>query len=94
MKAEQLSNVDEHLTQSLEIRRRAQMLKMVDLVQILRISRSSIYELIKTGRFPRSVQLGKRRVVWRLVDIESWLTDGQPTSQACIKSTNACNHDR
>jgi predicted DNA-binding transcriptional regulator AlpA len=93
MKAEQLSNVAEHLTQSLELRRRAQMLKMVDLVQILRISRSSIYELIRTGCFPKSVQLGKRRVAWRLVDIESWLTNSQPTCQACIK-TNECNRGR
>ncbi|MDE0653910.1 MAG: AlpA family transcriptional regulator [bacterium] len=38
------------------------------------ISRSTIYEMIGRGEFPRPVKLGARAVGWRRSDIEAWLT--------------------
>lgn len=37
------------------------------------LSRSTIYELVKEGRFPRPVKLGKRAVAWRESDIAAWI---------------------
>lgn len=36
------------------------------------MSRSSIYAMMKQGRFPRQVQCGKRAVRWYKEDIERW----------------------
>ena len=37
------------------------------------LSRSTIYQLMTEGRFPRPLRLGKRAVGWRESDIASWL---------------------
>jgi prophage regulatory protein len=37
------------------------------------LSRSTIYQLMTEGRFPRPVRLGKRAVGWRESDIAEWL---------------------
>jgi prophage regulatory protein len=37
------------------------------------LSRSTIYQLMTEGRFPRPVRLGKRAVGWRESDIAKWL---------------------
>lgn len=36
-------------------------------------SRSSIYQGMADGSFPRSVALGERAIGWRASDIENWL---------------------
>ncbi|MCY4632289.1 MAG: AlpA family phage regulatory protein [bacterium] len=43
------------------------------------ISRSTIYETIQRGEFPKQVKLGARAVGWRRRDIESWL-DSRPAA--------------
>ncbi|MBF9060317.1 AlpA family phage regulatory protein [Rhodobacterales bacterium HKCCSP123] len=37
------------------------------------ICRSTLYDWIKQGRFPRPVKLGERIVAWRESDIDRWL---------------------
>jgi prophage regulatory protein len=37
------------------------------------LSRSTIYQLMTEGRFPRPLRLGKRAVGWRESDVASWL---------------------
>lgn len=32
-----------------------------------------ILRLEKQGKFPRRIQIGERRVGWRLADVEAWL---------------------
>jgi len=39
------------------------------------LSRSTIYERMKAGSFPRSVRVGARSVAWRRADVDAWLTD-------------------
>lgn len=39
------------------------------------LARSTIYELIKEGKFPAPVQLGARAVGWFESEIEAWLRD-------------------
>ncbi|WP_171230683.1 AlpA family transcriptional regulator [Ruegeria sp. HKCCA4008] len=37
------------------------------------LSRSTIYEWINSGRFPKPLQLGPRTVAWREADILEWI---------------------
>lgn len=37
------------------------------------IRRSTLYDWIKQGKFPRPVKLGERIVAWRESDINGWL---------------------
>ena len=39
------------------------------------LSRSTIYQLMTEGGFPRPVRLGKRAVGWRESDIAGWLVE-------------------
>lgn len=43
------------------------------------MSRSTIYERMKMGRFPRSVLLGGNLVAWREAEVREWMRS-QPTS--------------
>ena len=44
-----------------------------ELRQIVPFSPQHILRLEKLGRFPRRIQIGTRRVGWRLAEIENWL---------------------
>jgi len=48
-------------------------LRRKDVEEIVGLSRSTIYKLMSTGAFPRSIRLGTRAVGWRLSDIEAWI---------------------
>jgi prophage regulatory protein len=37
------------------------------------LSRSSIYERMKSGDFPTSVDLGARAVAWDVADVRAWI---------------------
>ena len=41
--------------------------------EIIGLKRSSIYELIAAGEFPRPVKLSARAVAWRESDIATWM---------------------
>lgn len=49
------------------------MLRMSDLVHLLNISRSTIYNLLKEGAFPVPLKFGKRGIIWPASEIETWL---------------------
>lgn len=44
-----------------------------DLKLMIPFSPQHILRLEKQGRFPRRIQIGLRRVGWRLSDIEAWI---------------------
>jgi prophage regulatory protein len=48
------------------------------------LSRSSIYQHVADGSFPRPVSLGARAVGWVESDIESWISRKITESRACI----------
>jgi prophage regulatory protein len=39
------------------------------------LSRSTIYERIRSGTFPAQIRIGPRAVGWRTGDIDLWLAD-------------------
>ncbi|CAE6825355.1 AlpA family phage regulatory protein [Paraburkholderia sp. 1N] len=61
--------MSETIRHSLAILRRKQVEREVGL------SRSTIYQRIKDGTFPRPIRLGARAVGWRAGDIDGFLRD-------------------
>ena len=49
------------------------LVRLRELVKILSISRANVYRLMKTGKFPQSIKLTERTVVWRLSELEAWV---------------------
>lgn len=55
-----------------------QMQKLMDLKSVVAattLSRATVYRGIRAGTFPKSVQIGQRRVAWRESDVLSWLAN-------------------
>lgn len=50
-------------------------LRLPEVISLVGLSRSSIYQMMNAGIFPRAVSLGPRAVGWRTGDIRSWLKD-------------------
>ena len=48
-------------------------LRLPDVKRLTGLGRSSIYQMMKDGIFPRSVALGYRAVGWTACDIRAWL---------------------
>jgi prophage regulatory protein len=48
------------------------------------LSRSSIYDMMKKGEFPRPIRIGKRAVAWSESAIADWLAT-RPTSHGADK---------
>ena len=62
----------------------SQILRMRDVVELTRISRSRIYVLMnsETHRFPKPIRLGVRAVGWRRTEIEQWLASRERAGSA------------
>ena len=50
-----------------------EVLRISDVVKATRLSKSSIYFLIKINDFPRPKRLGKKVVFWTATEIQRWL---------------------
>lgn len=48
-------------------------IRLPAVIQLVGLSRSSIYLLIQQNAFPKQVQLSFRAVGWRCSDVEAWL---------------------
>ncbi len=42
----------------------------------IRVSPRTLHALVVTGMVPPPIRIGKRRIVWRLSDIEAFLANG------------------
>ena len=51
------------------------LVRLREIVKLLSISRANVYRLIKIGKFPQSIKLTERTVVWRLSEIETWVQE-------------------
>ena len=52
-----------------------ELIRLSDLVQALGLCKATIYNLIKTGHFPRPIKLtpSGRAVAWRSIEIQNWI---------------------
>lgn len=51
------------------------LLTLKDVCTLVALARSSVYALMRAGKFPLSVQVSGRSVRWRRIDIERWQSD-------------------
>ncbi|MGZ4998327.1 MAG: helix-turn-helix transcriptional regulator [Methylobacter sp.] len=51
------------------------LLKLKDVIEKVKLSRSSIYSLSKAGAFPAPLRLSERRIAWRTEDVDNWLNN-------------------
>ena len=54
---------------------RERLLRILDVLQRLPISRTSLYDGIKLGLYPAPVQVGKRTVAWRESEINELINN-------------------
>jgi prophage regulatory protein len=47
--------------------------RLPDVLKRVGYSRSTIYQLIAEGRFPKPISLGERAVAWLESDIDAWI---------------------
>lgn len=67
-----------------------QALRRTDLLQLVPLSNTTIYEMERRGEFPRRFQLTSRCVVWDRAEVEAWLAARRLASAASeIKSAPA-----
>jgi prophage regulatory protein len=48
------------------------LLRLADVVKLVSLSRSTIWRLMRDGRFPSGVHFGPRAVRWRAADVFAW----------------------
>ena len=56
----------------------AEILRPKDVCARLKISRSTLYQWVATGRFPRQARYGERAVGWHSEAVERWLASRVP----------------
>lgn len=50
-------------------------IRIKELSTILGIGKSTIYRLVKDGKFPKQIKLTERTAVWKLSVINAWIKD-------------------
>lgn len=50
------------------------LLRLADVETVVGLKKSSLYNLINQGKFPRPVKLGKRSVRWRYSDLQKFIS--------------------
>ena len=50
-----------------------ELLKLKDVLRIIPISKATLYNGIKEGRYPKPVKIGVKAVAWRKQDIDEYL---------------------
>lgn len=57
-------------------------LRLNDVEKMTTFSRSTIYRLMKEGKFPKSINIAPNSVVWQEADIEKYITNCITKSRA------------
>lgn len=50
-------------------------LRLPDVMKMIGLGRSKIYQMIKSGEFPRPRKLGRRVSVWLLEEVQLWMEE-------------------
>jgi prophage regulatory protein len=54
-----------------------QLLRLPEVIDLVKKSRATIYLDMRRGDFPQSISIGRRAVAWRRTDLDMWL-DARP----------------
>lgn len=49
------------------------LLRLKDVMEILQLSKTTIYKLVKENKFPHQVKISDRQVAWRQSDIQKYI---------------------
>lgn len=49
------------------------LLSKEQVLKLTSLSYPTIWRMMKTGKFPKSIQASMRRVAWRKTDIDQWI---------------------
>ena len=52
---------------------KAVIMKLPEVLELTKISRTTLYRLMETGEFPRPIKLGQRARAWRVEEVTNWL---------------------
>jgi prophage regulatory protein len=55
-------------------------IRRAEIEEQLGLARSTIYQMVADGEFPKPVKLGRRAVGWRAEEVESWFNKMQEAS--------------
>lgn len=69
----------EPVTASVPDPERGRVVRLPKLIELIGLSRSSVYAAMSRGEFPKQVHIGRRAVGWRIRDIQQWL-EARPKS--------------
>jgi len=58
-----------------------QVLKIADVMERTKFSKTHIYRLITAGEFPAAVKLGERATGWDADEIDDWITEKFKTAE-------------
>lgn len=51
------------------------LLRLHEVIEVTRRSRSAIFRDVKEGTFPQPVRIGRRAIAWRTADILDWINN-------------------
>jgi len=51
------------------------LLRLPEVVALVRLGRSAIYAAVARGEFPPPLKIGKRASAWRRADVEAWVEE-------------------
>ncbi|WKE65788.1 AlpA family transcriptional regulator [Gallaecimonas kandeliae] len=51
------------------------LIKLPQVMSMTALSRPTIYNYMKDGRFPRQAKLGPRNVAWNQEEVEAWIVE-------------------
>lgn len=57
------------------------LLRLPEVIQLVRRSKSQVYRDVRSGHFPAPVKLGPRASAWRSADLQAWLGNLSPVTQ-------------
>jgi len=55
-----------------------EILRIKEVVNVVGLSRVTVWRMERAGKFPARIQLGERAVGWRRADVEKWI-ESRPT---------------
>lgn len=48
-------------------------MRLPEVMKMTGLSRSSIYQLMKDGKFPKSIRISERTTVWVYAEVQTWM---------------------
>ena len=72
---EQIKELVQNKTPSLRTTSPNDLIRREEVINMVGLSRSTIYTLMKNSEFPLSIKLSERSVAWRRGDIQNWIND-------------------